>query len=107
MPELAGALVDDETRCIHWAGPTDVVAMRFACCDTYYPCFACHEGAGHPAAVWPRARFDEPAVLCGVCRRELTVNEYLAVDACPHCLAAFNPGCALHHHLYFEGEPHG
>ena len=103
---VRGALVDDETRCIHWAGPTDVVAMRFACCDTYYPCFACHEGAGHPAAVWPRARFDEPAVLCGVCRRELTVNEYLAADACPHCDAGFNPGCALHHHLYFETEPH-
>jgi uncharacterized CHY-type Zn-finger protein len=103
---IRGAVVDDQTRCIHWSGPLDVVAMRFACCDEYWPCFDCHASADHEPAVWPLDRFDEPAVLCGVCRSELTVNEYLAVDACPRCGASFNPGCALHHHLYFEQEQH-
>ncbi|TBN57708.1 hypothetical protein EYE40_10085 [Glaciihabitans arcticus] len=105
--QVLGQTVDDQTRCVHWSGPTDVVALRFACCDAYYPCSECHDSAGHPAALWPRSRFGEPAVLCGVCRHELTVDEYLAASACPHCSAAFNPGCALHHHLYFEGFSRG
>jgi len=104
VPEVLGAVVDDETRCVHWNGPTDVVALQFACCGAYYPCFACHaEAVDHPAQLWPRARFGEPAVMCGVCGRELTVHEYLATSACIFCEAPFNPGCALHLDRYFEG----
>jgi len=52
---------------------------------------------------WPRSRFDEPAVLCCVCRRTLTIAGYLASpDACPRCGAPFNPRCRRHHPLYFE-----
>ena len=48
-------------------------------------------------------RFDDAAVLCGVCRTELSVASYLdRADTCPACGAAFNPGCRNHHHLYFE-----
>ena len=101
--EVFGPTVDDETRCVHWHGVTDVVAMKFACCDRYYPCFDCHaEAAGHEAVRWPVARFDEPAVLCGVCRSELSVRSYRSVNACPHCAASFNANCELHAHLYFE-----
>lgn len=101
---LRGVAVDEQTRCAHYHGPRDVIAIRCPCCDVYYPCHRCHEElAGHPPARWPRARFGEPAVLCGVCRAELTVAAYLACDhVCPHCGAAFNPGCAAHHGLYFE-----
>ena len=108
--DVLGPTVDDETRCVHWHGATDVVAMRFACCDAYYPCFECHtEAAGHDAVRWPVARFDEPAVLCGVCRAELSAAEYQTVSAapapaCPHCAALFNPGCSLHAHLYFDSS---
>jgi len=101
--DVLGQTVDDQTRCVHWHGTTDVVAMRFACCDAYYPCFECHAAAGHVSEPWPRSRFGEPAVLCGVCRVAMTVDTYLGVSGCPNCSAAFNPGCALHHHLYFEG----
>ena len=104
---VLGDVVDDQTRCVHWNGPTDIVAMKFVCCDEYYPCFECHASAGHPAELWPRSRFGEPAVLCGVCRSELTVDEYLAASDCPRCSAPFNPGCALHYHLYFEGFSRG
>lgn len=100
--QVRGAVVDDQTRCAHYAGELDVIAIRFYCCREYYPCHLCHEeSAGHAARVWPRDERDKPAVLCGVCRRELTVAEYLAASACPHCSAGFNPGCALHAHLYF------
>jgi uncharacterized CHY-type Zn-finger protein len=101
---LRGVGVDGQTRCAHYHSPRDVIAIRFACCDVYYPCHACHEAlAGHPAERWPRGRFGEPAVLCGACRATLTAEEYLrSGHTCPRCGAAFNPGCAAHHDLYFE-----
>lgn len=101
-PRVLGPVVDDETRCIHYRSPLDVIAIRFACCGEYYPCHLCHaEAAGHPAAQWPADRRDERAVLCGVCGHELTIAEYLPADGCPRCGAPFNPGCHLHEHLYF------
>ena len=103
---LRGVAVDDQTRCAHYDEAWDVIALRCGCCETYHPCHRCHdEAAGLPARPWPRARFDEPAVLCGACSTTLTARAYLgAADACSVCGAAFNPGCAAHHGLYFEGE---
>jgi uncharacterized CHY-type Zn-finger protein len=126
---LAGVAVDDETRCAHYHGDRDVVAMRFACCDRYYPCAGCHEAVtDHTPERLPPDRFDEPAVLCGVCGTRLSVREYRAVltdgeadgsedeDAgeggagsgrgvadprCPDCGAGFNPGCLAHLDRYF------
>jgi uncharacterized CHY-type Zn-finger protein len=74
------------------------------CCGAYYACRDCHDAlADHPAQVWPRSTWNEAAVLCGACGTEMSVNAYLACDnRCPMCEAAFNPGCKLHHHLYFE-----
>lgn len=103
LPVVRGAVVDDQTRCVHYASELDVVAIRFRCCDTYYPCHACHaEAADHPAERWPADELAARAILCGVCRHELRVVDYLAVEACPSCGAGFNPGCRLHAPLYFE-----
>ena len=101
---LRGVAVDDETRCAHYDGPSDRVALRFGCCEVFYPCHRCHdEVAGHPAEVWPRSRSGEPAALCGACRTTMTADAYLGSgSACPTCGAAFNPGCAAHRDLYFE-----
>jgi len=101
---LRGVAVDGETRCAHYASPVDVVAMRFGCCETYFPCFRCHEATtDHEARPWPGDRFDEPAVLCGACRSELSVTEYRSADEeCPACGAAFNPDCRGHYDRYFE-----
>ena len=102
---LRGTAVDAETRCAHWHGPRDVVAMRSALDGAYYPCAQCHrEATGRAFGPWPLARRGEPAVLCGVCRATMTPEAYLASgDACPRCGAAFNPGCRAHQGLYFEG----
>ena len=100
---VLGPTVDDQTRCIHYRTDLDVIAIRFACCGEYYPCHLCHaETADHPAEQWPLDERDERAVLCGVCKHELTIAEYLLVEACPACGAAFNPGCRLHTELYFQ-----
>ena len=102
-PRVLGPTVDDQTRCIHYRTPLDVIAIRFACCGEFYPCHLCHaETADHPARQWPVAERDEHAVLCGVCSATLTIADYLEADACPACGAAFNPGCKLHTELYFE-----
>ena len=105
--DVTGVAVDDRTRCGHYHGPLDIIALRFRCCGDWYPCIDCHrELAGHTAEVWPLAERDAEAVLCGACGCRLTVREYLACQsACPGCGAAFNPGCALHYHLYFEMPP--
>lgn len=100
---VLGSVVDDETRCIHYSTREDVIAIRFRCCGDYYPCHRCHEeSAGHPAEQWPLAERERLAVMCGVCRNELSIADYLTVSACPNCNWAFNPGCRLHTHLYFQ-----
>jgi uncharacterized CHY-type Zn-finger protein len=108
-PPVFGLDLDRETRCRHWRSPRDIVALRLPCCGRYYACRACHDAlADHEARVWPRADFDQaaaqPAAMCGVCGHEMSAAAYLeCADRCPACAAAFNPGCRLHRHLYFEG----
>jgi uncharacterized CHY-type Zn-finger protein len=103
-PRVLGLTVDEQTRCVHYRSEADVVAIRFACCGEYYPCHACHEEtAGHPARTWPAGSFGEKAILCGVCRAELPISQYLGAASCPRCGAGFNERCSLHRHLYFAG----
>jgi uncharacterized CHY-type Zn-finger protein len=103
---LHGVAVDPATRCDHYDDAVDVVAIRFACCDSYYPCFRCHDTlTAHDAERVPRRAFDDPGVLCGVCGTALSVRAYLDCDdACPVCGAAFNPGCRRHRDRYFDVE---
>lgn len=100
---LRGVQVDADTRCAHYDGPRDRIALRFACCGVYYPCFQCHRATTtHDAERWPGERRHEPAVLCGDCYRTMSAAAYLQCDhICPHCAAAFNPECAAHHDRYF------
>ncbi|WP_321168112.1 CHY zinc finger protein [Halobaculum saliterrae] len=102
---VRGVDVGPETRCAHYDGRTDVIALRFGCCGRFFPCVECHDAvADHDPEPWPRERFDEPAVLCGVCGSTLSVDEYLDAEfVCPACDAPFNPGCAAHYDRYFEG----
>lgn len=101
-PPVFGATVDEATRCAHYRSPLDIVAIKFACCLRYYPCFQCHaECETHPASPWPRAEWHRAAVLCGECLTELTILQYRGAAACPACGAGFNPGCADHYPLYF------
>ncbi len=103
-PTFHGLDLDPESRCAHWRGPLDIVALKLACCGTYYACRDCHDAlAGHAAKVWPRGSSAKVA-MCGACGEEMTAGAYLACDdRCPACGAAFNPGCRKHRHLYFEG----
>ncbi len=98
-----GPTVDDETRCVHYRTPLDIIAIKFKCCGRYYPCHLCHqETESHAARQWPADEQDAQAILCGACKTELTISAYRATDNCPNCSAPFNPACALHADLYFE-----
>lgn len=101
---VLGADIDPQTRCLHYHGDLDVIAIKFKCCDQWYPCYECHAAvADHAPGVWPKSEFNKVAILCGACGHQLTTSEYLNCgSACPACSAKFNPGCANHYHLYFE-----
>jgi len=103
-PIVKGKFIDEYTRCVHYHTPLDVIAIKFKCCNEYYPCYECHEEvAEHKSEVWRKNEFDKKAILCGTCNSELTIHEYLASNnRCPHCSSAFNPNCSKHYHLYFE-----
>lgn len=101
---MKGKPVDEYTRCTHYHSPLDVIAIKFKCCNEYYPCYSCHEEtADHEHEVWKENEFDAKAVLCGICKNEMTIYEYFASgNRCPFCHAAFNPNCSKHYHYYFE-----
>jgi len=102
-PEVRGLDLDPQTRCSHYHGPSDIIAIKMKCCGIYYACRDCHEAlAGHPIEVWPESEWGQKAILCGACRAELAISQYLQCGfQCPVCRAAFNPGCRNHYHFYF------
>lgn len=100
--KVHGDLVDRETRCVHYYSKLDIIAIKFYCCGKYYSCFYCHQKEDHPVKRWPVEKYEEKAILCGVCDSELSIRDYKKADYCPNCESLFNPGCANHYHLYFE-----
>lgn len=101
---VKGKLTDEQTRCVHYHSPLDIIAIKFKCCNEYYACYRCHaEQAGHTSRVWAKNEFDTKAILCGACKSEMSIAVYYDCNyQCPFCRALFNPGCKNHNHLYFE-----
>jgi uncharacterized CHY-type Zn-finger protein len=106
LPQVRGAGLDRQTRCGHYHGATDIIAIKMKCCGEYWACKDCHvELADHEIAVWPVGERDAIAILCGACGLEMTVREYLRCESrCPGCGAGFNPGCRKHYQFYFEPD---
>jgi uncharacterized CHY-type Zn-finger protein len=102
-PEIRGVNLDPQTRCQHYHGATDIIAIKMKCCGVYYACKDCHAAlADHPIDTWPENLWTQTAILCGACGTELTIHQYLHSDSqCPACRAHFNPGCRTHYHYYF------
>ena len=103
-PRVFGVGLDAQTRCVHYHSALDVIAIKMRCCGRYFACKECHDAVeAHAIEVWPRAEWNQPAVLCGVCRTEMSVREYMHCgNICPVCAAHFNPGCRNHYQFYFE-----
>jgi len=63
--EVRGLDMDPQTRCRHYRGPMDILAIKMCCCRVYYACKECHdELADHQIRVWPKSEWDEMAILC-------------------------------------------
>jgi uncharacterized CHY-type Zn-finger protein len=103
-PDVKGVDLDPQTRCAHYNGARDIIAIKMACCGIYYACRNCHDAlADHDVVLAPARLWDQPGILCGACGTEISVTAYMSGDShCPACAAAFNPGCKTHLHLYFE-----
>jgi uncharacterized CHY-type Zn-finger protein len=104
--EVHGLSVTALTQCEHWHSARDIIAIRHACCLKFYACISCHNALEqHKPAVWPLSRRNERAVLCGQCKHELRIDEYIqSGSSCTNCAAEFNPGCKGHWEMYFELE---
>jgi len=103
---VRGQVIDNQTRCSHYHTDLDIIAIKFKCCDTYYPCYSCHQDAGdHEAVTWGINERSTKAILCGVCGHELTIQEYMTSNnTCTSCQSLFNPNCKKHYNLYFTME---
>ena len=108
-PRVLGVNLDSQTRCEHYHGPTDIIAIKMKCCGVYYACKDCHEAlANHGIEVWPEEAGNQEAILCGACGIELTIRQYVECESrCPACSAGFNPGCRNHFHFYFQVQQSG
>ncbi|EHJ08010.1 CHY zinc finger protein [Staphylococcus simiae] len=103
MPKIFGSIIDSESRCKHYHTGLDIIAIKFKCCQKYYPCYKCHnEHESHQIKRWPESQFNEHVIFCGACKHEMTINDYMLVENCPHCHSHFNQRCKFHYHLYFE-----
>lgn len=60
MPKIYGSVIDKETRCTHYHSFLDVIAIKFKCCNKYYPCYKCHEEhESHAIKRWTEKEFDK------------------------------------------------
>lgn len=101
---IKGKPIDEQTRCVHYHSPLDIIAIKFKCCNEYYPCYYCHqEENDHPVQVWNKNEHTTKAIICGICKHEMTIEQYLTADnKCPLCNSKFNANCSNHYHFYFE-----
>ena len=107
FPTVHGVNLDSQTRCEHYHGPTDIIAIKTKCCGLYYACKDCHAAlSDHEIQLWPQSEWNQQAILCGACGTELTIHQYMRSETCcPVCHERFNPECRNHHHFYFQVPP--
>ena len=101
--QINGLLVDDQSRCQHYHSTLDIVALKCFECQKYYACYQCHDSLEeHSFRAYPCQLKQDKVLICGVCRHEMTIEEYQEAVACPNCHSVFNPACSKHYDIYFE-----
>ena len=61
---VKGKPIDDQTRCAHYHSSLDVIAVKFKCCNEYYPCYYCHkESSDHPADTWKKNEQNNKSIM--------------------------------------------
>lgn len=98
--KIFGVGLYEDGRCVHWHGDTDIAALRCGRCHRYYACYMCHDEL-EDHGFKPADSGDIKPVLCGNCMNQLTREQY-EQGFCHYCGHMFNPGCRLHHDIYFD-----
>ncbi|SQA00231.1 zinc finger protein [Staphylococcus aureus] len=103
MPKVYGSLIDTETRCRIILPKKILLQLNLnVVINTIHAISAIMSLKKHAIKRWSEPSFNEKAILCGVCKHELTINEYMMVERCPNCQSRFNNRCKYHYHIYFE-----
>ncbi|MGT2933763.1 CHY zinc finger protein [Streptococcus catagoni] len=100
--DILGIALDNESRCLHYHGDSDIVALKCRQCQAYFACYHCHDALRSHHFLANQAQEKYP-VLCGACKHFLTKESY-EKGYCPFCLRLFNPNCSLHKDIYFSKE---
>lgn len=96
---ISGKLTDTDGRCVHYNSALDIIANRCGKCRKFYACYKCHdEMESHRFEPVPAN--EKESVVCGVCGKKFSYEEYSALESCPCCKSLFNPRCALHKNIY-------
>ena len=100
LPEkIYGKLTDEQGRCVHYHSELDIIANKCSVCRKFYACYKCHdELENHPFGT--TSQDEKATVMCGVCGKTFSYNEYSGLEKCPSCGSGFNPRCALHKSCY-------
>ena len=104
LPEkIYGKLTDEQGRCVHYHSELDIIANKCSVCQKFYACYKCHdELENHPFGTTNPD--EKETVMCGVCGKTFSYNEYSGLEKCPSCGSRFNPRCALHKSCYVSGK---
>lgn len=95
-----GEDIDYESRCKHYYGVNDVVALKCTFCQKYYACYKCHDRLENHTFV-PTDYLEDYPVLCGSCHGLLSFEAY-QLGYCCYCAHEFNPKCKNHEQYYFK-----
>lgn len=86
MFKVYGLLIDIEICCCYYFIEEDIIVIKFKCCNKYYLCYKCYnEFEKYVIKCWFEFLFNEKVILCGVCKYELIINEYMMVECCLNC----------------------
>lgn len=97
--KIFGKLTDSFGRCEHYHSELDIIANKCGICGKFYACYKCHDELENHA-FGPVSSDEKDSVMCGVCGRLFSYNEYKILDRCDNCKSFFNPRCALHCEIY-------
>jgi len=96
---IYGKLVNDDSRCVYYHSPLDVIANKCGRCKKFYSCFKCHDEL-EDHKFEPVESSEAETVMCGICGKTFSYKEYCGLIECPSCKSPFNPMCAVHRNFY-------
>ncbi|MBQ0052018.1 MAG: hypothetical protein KBT11_08140 [Treponema sp.] len=98
---IFGKLTDDQGRCQHYHTELDIIANRCGQCRKLYSCYKCHDELEDHKFL-PMDSKEKDTVMCGVCGKLFSYNEYSELEKCTNCGGKFNPRCSLHKSCYVK-----